>query len=169
VPVWATLVGLSVDDVPTVGVVSAPALGARWWAATGHGAWARTPGRPRRRCQVSAVIALGDASASYSDLVGWRARGLDAALLGLLEQCWRTRAYGDFYSYMLVAEGAVDWCSEPALARHDVVALVPVLTEAGGRVTTLDGDPVRGAGSVLASNGHLHDALLGALRRAGTF
>lgn len=171
VPVWATLIALLDDDEPVVGVVSAPALGRRWWAARGAGSWrsggsADTPhgSKPREhRLAVSKVQRLEDASLSYSSLTDWAAAGRRDAFLRLADQVWRTRAYGDFWSYMLVAEGAVDIAAEPELSLWDMAAVAPIVTEAGGRFTDLDGvDGVHGTGAA-ASNGALHDTLLAAL------
>jgi histidinol-phosphatase len=112
---------------------------------------------------VSRVAELGDASLSYASLAGWDALGRREAFVALMDSCWRTRAYGDFWSYMLVAEGAVDIAAEPELSLWDLAALAPVVTEAGGRFTALDGtDGVHG-GNAAASNGLLHGALLGAI------
>ncbi|HET7399894.1 MAG TPA: inositol monophosphatase family protein, partial [Intrasporangium sp.] len=116
-----------------------------------------------RRLSVSRVSRLADASVSYSSLDGWRDRGRYDAFLGLLDDCWRTRAYGDFWSYMLLAEGAVDIATEPDLALHDMAALVPVVEEAGGRFTGLDGRPGCWSGDAVATNGLLHDVVLSRL------
>ena len=161
VPVWATLVGLLNDREPVVGVVSAPALGQRWWAATGQGAFGQSFGAEPRRLRVSAVTSLADASMSYSSLRGWADRL--PRLVELFERLWRSRAYGDFWSYMLLAEGAVDLAAEPELALWDMAALAPIVVEAGGRFTGLDGVDGVHQGSAAASNGLLHDALLAAL------
>ncbi len=161
VPVWATLVALLDDGEPVVGVVSAPALGRRWWAAIGSGAWGSSPGGPQRRLQVSEVSRLEDASVSYSDLHGWGDR--QAGFEALLATAWRSRAYGDFWSHVLVAEGAVDVAAEPQLALWDVAALIPVVVEAGGTVTGCDGRPATGAVGALTTNGVLHDAVLAQL------
>jgi len=134
VPVWATLIALADDDAIQVGVVSAPALGRRWWAARGHGAWTIGPESPEpRRIEASSVADLADASFSFSDPDNWDRRVLDA----ITAHTWRTRAYGDFWSHMLVAEGAVDIAAEVGLSPWDVAALVPVIEEAGGRVSTV--------------------------------
>ncbi|HVU91516.1 MAG TPA: histidinol-phosphatase [Jatrophihabitans sp.] len=164
VPVWATLIALLDGDEPVVGVVSAPALGRRWWAARGTGAWSTALGSEPRRLAVSRVAALEDASLSYASLGGWAERGLRDAFVALTERVWRSRAYGDFWSYMLVAEGAVDVAAEPELSLWDMAALAPIVTEAGGRFTGLDGTPGVHQGDAAASNGLLHDALLAALR-----
>ena len=161
VPVWATLIGLLDARRPVLGVVSAPALGQRWWAAAGHGAFGRAFGAEPRRLRVSAVGSLADASMSYSSLSGWAARL--PRMLELLGGLWRSRAYGDFWSYMLLAEGAVDLAAEPELSLWDMAALAPIVVEAGGRFTGLDGVDGVHQGNAAASNGLLHDALLAAL------
>jgi len=163
VPVWATLIALLDGDDAVVGVVSAPALGRRWWAARSGGAWVREGTEPRR-IAVSQVGRIEDASLSYASLSGWGARGLRDALLALTDRVWRSRAYGDFWSYMLLAEGAVDLAAEPELSVWDMAALAPIVVEAGGRFTNIAGvDGVLG-GNAAASNGLLHDELLAALR-----
>jgi histidinol-phosphatase len=164
VPVWATLIALLRDDEPVVGVVSAPSLGRRWWARRGGGAWGTALGSPARRLSVSAVAALDDASLSYASLGGWHTAGRRDAFVTLTERLWRTRAYGDFWSYMLVAEGAVDLAAEPELSLWDMAALAPVVTEAGGRFTGLDGVDGVHRGNAVASNGLLHEQFLAALR-----
>jgi histidinol-phosphatase len=163
VPVWATLIALVVDEEPVLGLVSAPALGRRWWAAGGSGAWTGRSLSAARRLRVSQVSQLSAASLSYSDIEGWgdRSEGFGE----LTRTCWRTRAYGDFWSYMLVAEGAVDIAAEPSLALHDMAALVPVVTEAGGRFTSLDGREGPWGGSAVATNGLLHNEVLDLLQR----
>ena len=165
VPVWATLIALVDGDRPVLGVVSAPALQRRWWAATGSGAFTGRSLSTARRLAVSGVARVQDASLSYSSLDGWEERDRLGCFLDLTRRCWRTRAYGDFWSYMLVAEGAVDVACEPELALHDMAALVPVVTEAGGRFTSLDGDPGPWGKSAVATNGLIHDDVLRLLGR----
>ena len=165
VPVWATLIALLDNNRPVVGLVSAPALNRRWWAAFGTGAWSGPRLSSATRLQVSGVRDLSQASLSYSSLGGWEERGRLEAFLGLTRTVWRTRAFGDFWSYVLVAEGAVDLACEPELEVHDMAALVPVVTEAGGRFTSLDGTDGPFGGDALASNGHLHDEALAVLSR----
>lgn len=163
VPIWATLIGLISDGRPRIGVVSAPALGRRWWAAPGICATSDVDGGVRE-LHVSAVRATSDASISFSDREGWP----PGALERLLEGAWRTRAYGDFLSHMLVAEGAVDIAAEPVLAPWDVAALMPIVTEAGGSVTGIaggdvlvpSGDSWTVPAGMVASNGLLHAAAL---------
>lgn len=160
VPVWGTLVALLDGARPVVGMVSAPALARRWWAAPGTGAWTSALGAAPRRITVSRVRELGDASLSYASLSGWADLGRRDRFIALMDGCWRTRAYGDFWSYLLVAEGAVDLAAEPELSLWDMAALAPIVAEAGGRFTNLAGvDGVDGPGAV-ASNGLLHDTLL---------
>ena len=167
VPIWATLIAL-VDGPPgadpVVGVVSAPALARRWWAASGTGAFTRFADGPERPCRVSGVRSCADASLSYSEPAEWQAAGRARQFQALLDACWRTRAYGDFYSYMLLAEGAVDIAAEPELSLWDVAALVPIVTEAGGRFTAIDGQPSGGTTvSALATNGPLHPEVVALL------
>jgi histidinol-phosphatase len=109
------------------------------------------------------VASLGDASLSYSSLSGWGALGRREAFVALTEQVWRSRAYGDFWSYMLVAEGAVDVAAEPEVALHDLAAPSIVVTESGGRFTDLAGTDGPAGGSAVATNGHLHDEVLARL------
>jgi histidinol-phosphatase len=160
VPVWATLIALLIDDEVVIGCVSAPALGRRWWAGKGGGAWTGKSLMAARKCQVSDVNDIADASLSYASLDGWSSIGRQEAMLALMRRCWRTRAYGDFWSYMLLAEGAVDIAAEPELALHDMAACEVIVREAGGRFTGLDGVPGPLGRNALATNGRLHDAAL---------
>ena len=160
VPVWATLIALVVDDEVVLGVVSAPQLQRRWWASVGNGAWTGRSLLKATRCQVSDVRRLEDASFSYSSLHGWDQRGRLDDFLSLSRRCWRTRAYGDFWSYMLLAEGAVDIAAEPELELYDMAALDVIVREAGGRFSGLDGNDGPFGADALASNGHLHEAAL---------
>lgn len=163
VPVWAALIALIDHGEPVVGVVSAPALGRRWWAAKGGGAYTGRALSSAKRLHVSKVSAVQDASFSYSSLTGWREIGRSRNFLEFTDTVWRTRAFGDFWSYCMVAEGGVDIAAEPELALHDMAALVPIVTEAGGRFTSLDGDPGCTGPNAVATNGLLHEAALGAL------
>lgn len=168
VPVWASLIALMEDDQVLVGVVSAPALFRRWYASKGNGAYLRVnQSDSPRRLQVSAVSKLEDASLSISTFAspttgnrndGWGA--LHPDLLRLAEKVWRTRAYGDFWSHLLVAEGAVDCALEPKLALWDMAPLAIIVAEAGGRFSDFRGvDGPNGANGI-SSNGALHQALL---------
>jgi histidinol-phosphatase len=163
VPVWATLIALQQDERTVVGVVSAPALGRRWWASAGGGAWTGTSTENARACHVSKVATLADASLSYSSLEGWDAVGRRDAFRDLIDEVWRNRAFGDFWSYMLVAEGAVDLAAEPEVSLWDLAALSVIVEEAGGRFTNLDGADRVDGGNAVASNGLLHTDLLAAL------
>jgi histidinol-phosphatase len=160
VPVWATLIALMVEDVVVAGVVSAPALNRRWWAAKGGGAWTGRSLLAAQACRVSDISALTDASLSYSSLDGWQQRGRGDDFTALTQRCWRSRAYGDFWSYMLVAEGAVDIAVEPELALHDMAALSVIVEEAGGRFSGLDGVAGPLGADALATNGRVHDQVL---------
>ena len=160
VPVWATLIALIDEGQPVVGLVSAPALGKRWWAATGTGAYMGKSLAAASRLKVSNVSRLEDASLSYSSLSGWKERGNLPEFLTLTDSVWRSRAYGDFWSYCLVAEGAVDIACEPELNLYDMAALVPIITEAGGRFTSLEGTDGPFGGNALATNSTLHNDVL---------
>ncbi|HEX8487161.1 MAG TPA: inositol monophosphatase family protein, partial [Propionibacteriaceae bacterium] len=146
-----------------MGVVSAPALGRRWWATLGSGSYVGKSLMSASECHVSDVAAIEDASLSYSSVSGWVEAGRGQEFVDLLRTCWRTRAYGDFWSYMLVAEGAVDLACEPELALHDMAACSIVVTEAGGRFTDLDGKPGPHGTGACATNGRLHEAVLAQL------
>lgn len=159
VPLWGTMIALAIDGVPQVGVVSMPAFGRRWWASTGEGAWTATDAGPRR-IQASSVSSLGDASASFQSIAQWADAGHLPALLALAENVWRDRAYGDVYAYMLLAEGRLDMVAEFDVKEYDIAAAVPIVREAGGRMTSFDGVETISARSTLASNGILHDAFL---------
>jgi histidinol-phosphatase len=159
-PVWATLIALSERDGVVVGVVSAPALGRRWWAARGSGAWTSDLDGSVRGCQVSQVANLADAYLSYSSLGGWSGAGFTE----LIGRVWRSRAVGDFWSHVLVAEGAVDVSCEPEVSLWDIAPLQVIVEEAGGRFSDLTGEPRPDRGSILCTNGLLHDATLEMLR-----
>ena len=163
VPVWGALIALTVDGAPVVGVASMPALGRRWWGAQGLGAFTTdAPGAQPRAIRVSSVGDLADASLSFQSIAQWRDAGQLDRLLALGERVWRDRAYGDLWSYCLLAEGLVDVVAEFDLKPWDIAAAVPIVEAAGGRVTSTGGVAL-GDGSVLATNGRLHDAVLEAL------
>jgi histidinol-phosphatase len=166
VPVWGTLISLAVDGVPVLGVVSAPALGKRWWAASGGGAWMQEAGSQPRRIRVSQVGDLADASLSFQSIAQWDEAGYLEPLLDLTRAVWRDRAYGDMWSYMLLAEGLIDITGEFDVKPYDLAALIPIVEEAGGRFTSIDGQAGPWHGSSLATNGALHEATL-ALLSAG--
>jgi histidinol-phosphatase len=158
VPVWCTLIALLDDGVPTIGVVSAPALARRWWAGLGQGAFGAFAGATRK-LSVSGVTDLASASLSYSDLTtGWEHRR--DRFVELTDAVWRVRAYGDFWSYCMVAEGAVDIACEPEVKLWDIAPLDILIREAGGTFTSIDGAPGPHGGSALATNGPLHAAVL---------
>jgi histidinol-phosphatase len=162
-PIWATLIALVVDRHPVVGVVSAPALGGRWWAAQGQGAW--TDVAKPRQIHVSKVRELSDAVLSYNSIQGWDGAGRIDDLVALQRDVWRARSYGDAWSYMLLAEGTIDAVAEFDLKPYDMAALVPVIEEAGGTFTSIGGELGPWHGSALASNGALHEQLLSRLAR----
>jgi histidinol-phosphatase len=160
VPVWASLIALVDGGRPVVGVVTAPAMGRRWWAAQGQGAFTRDPARDvgQARLAVSGVTDLADAYASTTDLGYWHQEGRRDQWLALTEACWETRAFGDFWHHVLVAEGLLDLAVEPGAGTWDLAAPQVVVEEAGGRLTDLAGHPRPDGGNALTSNGLLHDA-----------
>jgi histidinol-phosphatase len=160
VPIWATLIGLARGPELIVGVVSAPALGMRWWAAKGMGAF-----RDGDRISVSSVASLDDAQLSFAWDTSERfhADGIGTRMLALSHACWRTRGIGDFWQHLLVAEGAFDIAIDPIVSPWDVAALIPILEEAGGRWSTTDGRVDAEGGSFVCTNGVLHDAVVAAL------
>jgi histidinol-phosphatase len=165
VPVWATLIALTVGGEPVVGVASAPALGRRWWAARGEGAWTSEPAAAARRITVSGVGELADAYLSTTDVKTFAEIGRRDDYLRLMESCWETRAFGDFWQYCLVAEGVLDLAVDAAANPWDLAALVPILTEAGGTLTDLTGAATFAGGDGLASNGAVHKAALAIVGR----
>ena len=155
IPVFATLIAL--DDV--VGVVSAPALARRWWASRSDGAFCNG-----EAIRVSSVDDIANAQLSYDDITTFDKYGRGDAFLALLRRCGRSRAFGDFWSHMLVAEGAVDVAIEPEVAHWDMAAVRVIVEEAGGRFTDLAGEARADGGSGVSTNGRLHDAILEAMR-----
>jgi histidinol-phosphatase len=160
VPVWGTLIALLINDQPAVGVVSAPALGRRWWASLAGGAYAGKSLMSATAIHVSDIASVEDASLSYASISAWVEAGQGQQFVDLLRRCWRTRAYGDFWSYMLLAEGGVDIACEPELELHDMAACSIIVTEAGGKFTDLEGRPGPHGTGAYATNGRLHDAVL---------
>lgn len=160
VPVWATLIALVVNGKPVVGVVSAPALGKRWWAAPEVGAYSREINGTERKLQVSAISDLEHSSLSYNSLQMWDRAGKLNQLIDLSRKIWRTRAFGDFWSYMLLAEGSLDIVAEHDLKIYDIAALVPIVEQAGGQLSDLAGELTEQSSSVLATNGALHKAAI---------
>jgi len=160
-PVWATLLALQVGGELIVGVVSAPALGRRWWAARGHGAHVRgdTDGG-RRELHVSAVQDLSDAQLCFGGLEEWEQVGRVHSLLALGRDCWRTRGFGDFWGYMLVAEGGAEIMLDPIVSVWDLAAPLVIVEEAGGRFTDFGGARTAEGGDALATNGHVHEDAL---------
>jgi histidinol-phosphatase len=160
IPVWATLIALEHRGIPIVGVASAPALGARWWA--GHGLGAFRDGSP---IHVSAVRDVSDAQISFAwdTKARFDADGIGERMLMLAHRCWRIRGLGDFWQHTLVAEGAVDISIDPIVNYWDAAALLPIITEAGGRWSTIDGDRPKLPESFVCTNGPLHDVVISAL------
>ncbi|WP_229714730.1 inositol monophosphatase family protein [Galliscardovia ingluviei] len=156
---WATLIGLQVDDEIVLGMVSAPMLHTRWFAVRGGGAYMMREGQAPQRIHVSQVGTLDHASLSLSSLSGWKERGNRDRVIALTDQVWRLRGFGDFWQYMLLAQGAIDICAEPELDLYDMAALVPIVEEAGGVFTDLDGNPGPWGGNALATNAQLYQTV----------
>jgi histidinol-phosphatase len=168
VPTWATLIALVENEEVVASVVSSPALYRRWYASVGGGAFVVEGGSVKaspapRKLTVSKVSQLADASITYSDFQGWGARR--QAFEKLLDGAWRTRGLGDFWSHMLVAEGAVDVAIEPSLALWDMAALDLIVREAGGKFTSLDGVDGPFGPNAISTNGALHSAIVTALNQ----
>jgi histidinol-phosphatase len=164
VPVWATLIALVEQGRPVVGVISAPALRRRWWAATGAGAHTLDAHGIGRTITVSAVRELADAYVSTTHLGSWVEHRSRQSYLSLVDATWENRAFGDFWQHCLVAEGAIDLAAEPVVNPWDVAAVQVLVEQAGGRFTDLDGVPRYDGGTALSSNGLLHNAALRCLR-----
>ena len=160
VPFWGTLIGLRVDGQMTTGMVSAPALGRRWFGATGLGSFLQTKTnsfQSERKLQVSRVSKLQDAYLGYSSQDRWEKKSQEEEFEKLLKKVWRARGFGDFIIHMMVAEGSLDLAMEPSLAIWDMAALIPIIREAGGNVTSLNnGDPLIEK-SLVTTNGLLHE------------
>ena len=163
VPTWATLIGLierqsDGSEVVVVGVVSAPALFRRWYASEGNGAFVSVNKAAPEKISVSQISEIKDASIAYSDFIGWNERL--TPFQELMAQAWRTRGIGDFWSHMLVAEGAVDVAAEPSLAIWDMAALDIIVREAGGRFTNVAGVDGSLGGSGLSTNAAIHQKIV---------
>ena len=159
IPMWSTLIALVIDGVPRVGVVSQPAIGRRWWAASGLGAWTNTAALPKR-ISVSSVDSIERASVSFQSIEQWRDAGELDALDRLTSAVWRDRGYGDAWPYMLLAEGRLELVAEFGVKEYDIAALIPIITEAGGRFTAYSGTDSLTERSSLATNRVLHQSFL---------
>jgi len=155
IPVWATLIALQVDGAGVLGVASAPLLGERYAAARGKGAT-----MDGASIHVSDISVIGDAQVLFQEFDELTRQRYREASLGLARDAWRTRGFGDFWGHALVARGAAEVVLEPGLAIWDYAALEVIVEEAGGQVSTFDGSPLTHGGSMLATNGALHDEVL---------
>jgi len=159
VPVFATLIGLEEDGRIVAGVVSAPAMGRRWWASIGEGAFSSALGTTRA-IRVSRVANLGSSHIAYDSVADFDQHGGAVRFISLLRHCERARGFGDFWAHMLVAEGAMEIAIEPAVATWDMAAVQVIVEEAGGRFSDMRGEPRIDGGSGLSTNGLVHDAVL---------
>jgi histidinol-phosphatase len=159
VPAWGTLIALQDHGETVLGVASAPALARRWWGVPGAGAWVREGGAglPARPITVSRIAALADAQLVFGGLEEWRESGRSAQLSALAQRTWRSRGYGDFWQYMLVAEGAAEIATDPDVSIWDLAAPLAIVIAAGGRFTDFAGDVTPAGRSGLATNGLLHE------------
>ena len=156
VPVWGSLIALVHNEVPVLSVVSAPALGMRWWASVGDGAYFNGT-----RIYVSTVKDLAEAHVSTTPNKGWEKVGGLLALQQLQVDALRSRGFGDFWQHMLVAQGAIDIAIDAiGLAPYDNAALYPIVQEAGGTITDRHGNVDWRANSSVSSNGLLHRTVL---------
>ena len=155
IPVYATLIALVENDRPTVGVVSAPAMGRRWWASRGEGAFCNA-----RALHASRIATFDDAHLGYDSITDHDKHGSTETMLALIRRCGRARGFGDFWTHMLVAEGAIEIAVEPFVAAWDMAPIQVIVEEAGGRFTDLGGRATFEGGSGLSTNGLLHDAVL---------
>ncbi|MHB1090972.1 MAG: inositol monophosphatase family protein [Ilumatobacteraceae bacterium] len=156
VPVWGSLIALVHEDVPVLGIVSAPALGFRWWAKIGAGAFCNGS-----QIHVSAVSTISEAHVSITPNTGWSAIGRMASLEQLQVDAQRARGFGDFWQHMLVAQGALDVAVDAiGLQPYDTAALYPIVQEAGGRMSDRHGASNWRANSLVSSNGVLHDEVI---------
>jgi histidinol-phosphatase len=167
VPVWATLIALEDGGEVAVGVASAPALGRRWWGSRGGGAFVSSSdgGSSARRIQVSRVRELADAQLSYAGLEDWLELGRADDVVALVGRCWRTRSFGDFWGYMLVAEGAMEIALDPVASLWDLAPMQIIVEEAGGRFSDLAGARRPDGGDAIATNGLVHEAALAVIGR----
>jgi histidinol-phosphatase len=167
-PVWAVLVAYEMDGVVQVGVASAPALGTRWWAARGLGAYRGTTsvgrggGRAGERIRVSEIGRIAESQVLNGSMKYALQRWPNAQAVNDL--AWRERGYGDFWAHCLVAEGAAEAMYENGPSAWDLAALIVIVEEAGGRLTDDQGRPVIDAGHAVTSNGLVHGELLGLLQ-----
>ncbi|WP_430592624.1 inositol monophosphatase family protein [Humidisolicoccus flavus] len=157
-PLWTTLIALAVDGKIVAGVCSAPALGKRWWASLGAGAW--TDPEAPRRIAVSSVATLDDAAFAYNSIKGWDRVGRLDDLIALQKEVWVARSVGDAWSYMMVAEGQIDALAEFDLKPYDLAPHDIIVREAGGSFTAVDGSEGPWHGSALVTNGVLHSTFL---------
>ena len=155
VPVYGTLIALEERGQVVVGVVSAPALGRRWWASRGDGAFCNG-----NRLRVSGVSTIEESFIGYDSVTDFDAPGLASQFSSLLRACDRSRGFGDFWAHMLVAEGAIDAAIEPKVAFWDMAAVQVIVEEAGGRFSTLSGESTADGGSGVSTNGLIHDRVL---------
>ena len=157
IPVWGTLIGIEENGRISAGVISAPAMGRRWWASRGEGAFVRALGMTRA-IRASAIDTLEEAHLTYDSVTDFDLHGGAVRFLSLMRRCTRSRGFGDFWAHMLVAEGAVEIAIEPSVAIWDMAPVQIIVEEAGGRFTDMAGNARIDGGSAVSTNGLVHDA-----------
>lgn len=155
VTAFATLLALERGGALELGVVSAPAMHERWHATRGGGAWSG-----KRRLHVSRIARLEDAQVFYATRTAFKAVGKERGFDAVVDRAWRDRGFGDFWGYMLVAEGAGEAMIEPELYSWDLAAPLIIVEEAGGRLTDFNGRRTYAGGNAVASNALLHGLIL---------
>lgn len=165
IPVWASLIALTHNNEAVLGVVSAPALGFRWWGGVSLGAHVRSRAGTTRSMAVSPVTALDEAQVSITHSSGWDRLGKTDRLIALQQQARRSRGMGDFWQHMLVAEGAMDVAVDAVgVAAYDLAAIKPIVEAAGGIFTDRLGEATHQHDTAVSSNGHLHDTVIALLK-----
>jgi histidinol-phosphatase len=159
IPVWGTLIGVEENGRVVAGVISAPAMGRRWWASRGEGAFVRALG-DTRPIRTSPVDKLEESHLTYDSVTDFDLHGGTVRFLSLMRRCTRSRGFGDFWAHMLVAEGAVEIAIEPSVAIWDMAPVQIIVEEAGGRFTDMAGSARIDGGSAVSTNGLVHDAVL---------
>jgi histidinol-phosphatase len=157
IPVWATLIALQSEGTVQVGVVSAPALRRRWWAARGQGSFVGSPEEKPERISVSGITALSEATISLGSIRDFRG---PARATELARRAKRDRGFGDFWQHMLVAEGCCEVALDPVTSLWDNAALQVIVEEAGGKFTDFSGRARPDGGSSVSTNGLFHEEVI---------
>lgn len=166
IPIWSTLIAVERAGELLAAVASAPALGYRWHASLGGGAARQARDGRDEPIRVSAVRDLAEAQIVYSSLRAMERAGLGSALRSVIDDAWRDRGLGDFWGYMLVAQGSAEVMVETGVQAWDLAAPALIVMEAGGRFSRISGEPGYDGPDALATNGELHETLVRILGEA---